>query len=88
MDTKTELEALARAMLAQYVSIAPYDLVHRAGIRWPVALELLLDLVRKGQARPVRFGRFAAVGPVTGYGTGSSWHQKLMGESGGGTRRL
>jgi hypothetical protein len=67
VNTNTELEALARAMLAQHVSIAPHNLAQRAQIEWHAAHDLLLELVRKGQARAVRFGRFAAGGaaPMT-----------------------
>jgi hypothetical protein len=64
MQTSTELEALARTMLAHHVSITPHNLADRAQVDWQAARQLLLDLVKKGHATALKFGRFGAINSI------------------------
>jgi hypothetical protein len=57
-EQQGEVEGLARTMLLQSVSIAPYTLANRAKINWFAARDVLKGFARKGHATALPSGRF------------------------------
>jgi hypothetical protein len=54
-----QLEQLAHSMLLGASSISPSVLAARANIEWSIAQNVLQAMVRNGDARALRSGRFA-----------------------------